>query len=260
MGLVLELVEGPTIAEVIAEGATGGSNALRVEDALIIARQIADALDAAHEKGIIHRDLKPANVKLTTGNVVKVLDFGLAKPTRSGTELSQASTMTALHTREGVVVGTAAYMSPEQARGQTLDRRTDVWAFGCVLFEMLAGRSPFAGASVSDTVARALEREPTWSALPGSTPARVRALLRRCLQKDPAKRLGNLVEARQDIEAALASPFKLPRALADSLRWHLSRPALRATGVALVMLLGGSVLYPARRGETPVPQLPIRFR
>ena len=118
---MLELVEGPTIAEVIAEGATGGSNVLRVEDALIIARQIAGALDAAHEKGIIHRDLKPANVKLTTGNVVKVLDFGLAKPTRSGTELSQASTMTALHTREGVVVGTAAYMSPEQARGQTLD-------------------------------------------------------------------------------------------------------------------------------------------
>jgi Tol biopolymer transport system component len=199
-GLILELVEGATLAERIAAGPrTAGSNSpgLAITEALTIARQIADALEAAHEKGIIHRDLKPANIKITPDGVVKVLDFGLAKvasPDKSDSDLSQS--------RAGAIFGTAAYMSPEQARGHPVDKRADIWAFGCVLFEMVTGHSAFSGETTSDTIARILEREPDWSLLPAATPARIRRLLRRCLAKDLRQRLRDIGDVRLEMDSA----------------------------------------------------------
>ena len=163
--LVLELVEGPTLAERIA------ADPPSVNEALTIGSYIAEALEAAHEKGIIHRDLKPANIKVTSGGRVKVLDFGLAKTfddEAAMTDLAQAATMTGGPTHAGVILGTAAYMSPEQTRGKPVDKRTDIWAFGCVLYEMLAGRRPFVGETMSDVMAGVLEREPNWDALPAA--------------------------------------------------------------------------------------------
>jgi Tol biopolymer transport system component len=193
--LVMELVEGSGLGEVMRPG-TG----MRVGEAVAIARQIADALDAAHERGIVHRDLKPANVRLTADGVVKVLDFGLAK---SGGEASSNMTNSPTvigPTASGVVLGTAPYMSPEQARGKLVDKRTDIWAFGCVLYEMLVGRRAFTGETSSDTIAAILDREPDWSALPGSTPAAVRRVLQRCLEKDPKRRLRDIADARADLD------------------------------------------------------------
>ena len=219
LALVLELVEGPTLAERLShvgrvppskgEGARGGPAGIPINDALSIAKQIADALEAAHEKGIVHRDLKPANIKITPGGTVKVLDFGLAKlvgPPEGGPQpdLTQPPTLTVGGTREGVIVGTAAYMSPEQARGQAVDKRTDIWAFGCVLYEMLTGRIAFPGATSSDTIAAILEHEPDWTALPAATPAKVRDLLRRCMRKEPKRRLHDIADARIEIEDAAA--------------------------------------------------------
>jgi eukaryotic-like serine/threonine-protein kinase len=208
--IAMELVDGPTIAERL------GSEPIPLEDALPIARQIAEALEAAHERGIIHRDLKPANVKVTLDGKVKVLDFGLAKALidASGTSNIAASpTISELASRTGVILGTAGYMSPEQARGKPLDRRTDVWSFGCLLYEMLTGKITFGGDTVSDTIARILEREPDWHALPEKTPQGVRRLLRRCLQKDPQRRLHDIADARLEIEETLASPASgLPEA------------------------------------------------
>jgi serine/threonine protein kinase len=198
--LVLELVEGRTLAERIRRGP------LPLPEAVTVATQIADALDAAHERGIVHRDLKPANVKIAPDGSVKLLDFGLAKvfdttppsPTDATTEASMA-------TRAGVVLGTAAYMSPEQARGLTTDKRTDVWAFGCVLYEMLTGRAAIAGETFTDTLARVLEREPDWNRLPSETPASIRRLLRRCLEKDPRRRLRDVGDAGLELGEALTA-------------------------------------------------------
>ena len=199
-GLILELVEGETLAGKIAIRRSG----LGATAALGIARQIAEGLEAAHEKGIVHRDLKPANIKVTPAGTVKVLDFGLAKANPdSAPDLSQSPTITISGTREGVVLGTAAYMSPEQARGQSVDKRADIWAFGCVLFEMLTGRIAFPGATVSDHIAAILEREPNWSVVPASTPPAVHRLLRRCLEKDPKRRLHHIADARIEIDEAL---------------------------------------------------------
>jgi serine/threonine protein kinase len=182
--LILELVEGETLAERIARGPISSSAACAV------ARQIADALDAAHERGVIHRDLKPPNIKLRSDGVVKVLDFGLAKVFRGeGAITEESPTITAAGTRAGAVVGTVAYMSPEQVRGLPLDKRTDIWAFGCVLFDLFTGRRAFAGGTVSDTIVAILEREPDWRTLPDITPPHIRHLLRRCLDKDPKHRL-----------------------------------------------------------------------
>ena len=198
-GLVLELVEGATLAERLASGP------LSIHEALAVARQIADALEAAHEKGIIHRDLKPANIKITSDGTVKVLDFGLAKvfATEEPGELSQPRPMSVAPSREGVIAGTAAYMSPEQARGKAVDKRTDIWAFGCVLFEMLTARPAFPGETASDTIAAILEHEPDWRVLPAHTPAGIRRLLGRCLEKDPKRRLRDIGDARLEIEEAL---------------------------------------------------------
>ena len=202
--LVLELVDGPTLADRIAQGP------IPIAEALTIARQIAGALEAAHEQGIIHRDLKPANIKLRTDGTVKVLDFGLAKaldPTSAGTvDLTASPTITSPSpmTAAGVILGTASYMSPEQARGQAINKRTDIWAFGCVLFEMIAGRMVFPGATISDAIAAVLERAPDWTALPPATPPPVRHALARCLEKDPKLRWRDIGDVRIQLDDAEA--------------------------------------------------------
>ena len=184
--LIMELVDGDTLAEHIERA---GKRALPLRDTLTIARQIAEGLEAAHEKGIIHRDLKPANIKLTSDGSVKILDFGLAKAMESESLPASAGainspTFTARATQVGMLLGTAAYMAPEQARGRSVDRRADIWSFGCVLFEMITGRRAFEGEEITDVLARVIEREPDWSAIPASTPSEVRRLLTRCLSKD----------------------------------------------------------------------------
>ncbi|MBI1897143.1 MAG: serine/threonine protein kinase [Acidobacteria bacterium] len=181
--LVLELVPGATLAERLR----GGS--LPVSEAMDVCRQMAAALEAAHERGIIHRDLKPANIKITPEGQVKVLDFGLGKALQADSAaagaVSQSPTITAESTRVGVILGTAAYMSPEQARGKAVDKRTDIWSFGCVLFEVLTGRKAFAGETTSDFIGAILSQEPRWELLPAETPPTVRDLAARCLRKDP---------------------------------------------------------------------------
>ena len=210
--LAMELVEGQTLAELLA-APPSGLQALAIEDALPIAKQIADALEYAHERGIIHRDLKPANIKIAPDGVVKVLDFGLAKTSSSSpgdaTEqlasgLDDSPTLNASITGTGIIVGTAAYMSPEQARGKTVDRRTDIWSFGCVLYEMISGRRPFQGETVSDVLAAVLRAEPDWRALPSETPAPIHELLRRCFAKDPRQRLRDIGDARIVIEETMS--------------------------------------------------------
>jgi eukaryotic-like serine/threonine-protein kinase len=204
--LVMELVEGPTLADRIVRGPVPPA------EALSIARQIVDALDAAHERGIVHRDLKPANIKITPEGVVKVLDFGLAKAADElvHPDLTQSPTITGVNTRDGVILGTAAYMSPEQARGSVVDKRTDIWAFGCVLYEMLAGRATFGRDTLSDTIVSILDRDPDWTALPPGTPASLRSLMRRCLEKDQKRRLRDIGDARSDLDAPVAAETDPP--------------------------------------------------
>jgi Tol biopolymer transport system component len=215
--LVLELVDGETLADRLHRGA------ISIPDALAMARQIADALEAAHDKGIVHRDLKPSNIKITPDGVVKVLDFGLAKggTEASGYDLTQSPTISIGNTHDGVILGTAPYMSPEQARGQVVDKRTDIWAFGCVLFEMLTGRLAFRGETVSDTIVAILQSEPDWSALPPRTPRAIDRLLRRCLEKDSKRRLRDIGEARIEIDETISRPA--PEAPATQERDRASR-------------------------------------
>ena len=205
--LVLELVEGPTLADRISKGP------IPVDEALPIAKQIAEALEAAHEQGVIHRDLKPANIKLKPDGTVKVLDFGLAKAIEgSGSDVSESPTITAAATQQGVILGTAAYMSPEQARGKPVDRRADIWAFGAVLYEMLSGQRPFEGRDVSEVLGGVLRLEPKWDALPADTPPHLSVFLRRCLEKELCLSLTHvesvaLLRLAMDLsEVATASP------------------------------------------------------
>ena len=202
--LVLQLIEGPTLAERIAQGP------IPVEEALKIALQMAEGLEAAHEKGVIHRDLKPANIKITPEGQVKILDFGLAKAlegeTPPDTNLSQSPTLTAAATQAGVILGTAAYMSPEQARGENADQRADVWAFGIVLFEMLTGRRTFEGRTVSDVLAAVLAKEPQWDRLPPDLHPRLQLLLERCLAKELRDRYASVGDGRVDIQTVLVDP------------------------------------------------------
>src|SRR5215468_9406061 len=203
--LVMELVEGSTLAERIKTGA------LPVEEALPIARQIADALEAAHERGVIHRDLKPANIKIKPDGAVKVLDFGLAKMAEQAVAAGSADdspTLTVQQaTRAGVILGSAAYMSPEQARGKTVDKRADIWAFGVVLYEMLSGRRLFTGETISDTLVAVLKEEPDWNRVP----MKVQRLLKSCLEKDPKRRLRDIADAWRLLEDAPVEPFRATR-------------------------------------------------
>jgi len=244
--LVLELVEGPTLAERIARGP------LPVRETMEIAAQIADALDAAHERGIVHRDLKPANVKVTPDGRVKVLDFGLAKlAVEDGApELSQSPTMTVAHTAGGVLLGTAAYMSPEQARGLVVDKRADIWAFGCVLYEMLTGRAAFARATPTDTLAAIVEGQPDSTLLPAATSPSVRRLLRRCLDKDPKARLRDIGDARVELADTAADaeaiPVTVPRSSTRPAAFVVAALAAASIAGLTVTMLNRKEVQPAR--------------
>jgi eukaryotic-like serine/threonine-protein kinase len=234
--LVLELVEGPTLAERLHGGP------LPIAEAVSIARQIADALEAAHERGIVHRDLKPQNIKVKPDGTVKVLDFGLAKVAMAAANGRDGSPsrVPIEGTREGVILGTISYMSPEQSRGHAVDQRTDVWAFGCVFYEMLTGRAAFAGETISDRLAAVLKQEPDWQVLPADTPPGVRSLLHRCLKKDPVDRVHDIADARIEIQEAIAKPAEItptgpPRRAGD--RWTRIIPWVVAAGAIATALL-----------------------
>ena len=201
--LVLELVEGETLADRLASQPTG----LRLQEAVAIAQQMAAGLEAAHESGIVHRDLKPANIALRPDGTVKLLDFGLARAIESTAASDSDRTITVGETGIGTILGTPAYMSPEQARGQTTDKRTDIWSFGVVLYEMLTGRAAFPGETASDTIGAILSLEPDWRALPEITPTQVQTLLQRCLEKDPRRRLRDIGDARIELDALIATRF-----------------------------------------------------
>jgi serine/threonine protein kinase/Tol biopolymer transport system component len=248
--LIMELVEGPTLADRIAQGP------IPVDDTLPIAKQIAEALEAAHEQGIIHRDLKPANIKVRQDGTVKILDFGLAKamePTDTmspGVSMSPTITTPAM-TQVGMILGTAAYMSPEQARGKRVDKRTDIWAFGCVLFEMLTGKRAFDGDEVTDVLAFIITKEPAWDTLPAVTSAPLRKLLRRCLEKDRKRRLADIADARFELEEAPTGPAAAdPGAIPHSRpsRGRLLLPWLISAGAIAALV----ALWPSSRSSLPV--------
>ena len=253
--LVMELVKGPTLSERIAAGP------IPLAEALAIARQIGAALEAAHEKGIVHRDLKPANIKLTEEGQVKVLDFGLAKAmdteasSISGAPPANSPTLTLESTRAGVILGTAAYMSPEQARGKPVDKRADIWAFGVVFLEMLTGRSPFEGETVSDTLAGVLRADLDWAHLPAATPPAVRRLLERCLQRDPKKRLRDMGDAWLEIDSPIAAPAApapvAPPAKASALPWI-------ACGAAALVAMA-AIAWAVLHKPPVVPQPVVRW-
>jgi eukaryotic-like serine/threonine-protein kinase len=304
--LAMELVEGQTLAELLektkgenrnskighqeakleigksgAEGAASFEFRISSFEPLPIAKQIAEGLEYAHERGIIHRDLKPANIKITPEGAVKILDFGLAKaldptvtaassssPSAAGTTPQQDSpTLTVAATQAGMILGTAAYMSPEQARGKTVDRRADIWSFGCVLYEMLTGKRLFEGETVSDTLAAVLKTEPDWDALPVDTPPRLRELVRRCLVKDPKQRLRDIGDARIAIEETLSGspspPAPLPQGEGGPqgrVRVSPLQCALFAAGFVALGAVLTAALFVAGVFRKPVPKpQEIRF-
>jgi eukaryotic-like serine/threonine-protein kinase len=247
--LVMELVEGPTLADRIKSGP------IPIDEALRIAKQITEALEYAHERGIVHRDLKPPNVKVTNDDAVKILDFGLAKALEadsSSLDIANSPTITGMATQAGVLLGTAAYMSPEQAKGKPVDRRADIWAFGCVLYEMLTGKMAFDGETVTDTLVAIIKEEPDWSKLPAGTPARVRVLLQRCLQKDPKQRLRDIGDARISLDEVLSgaedpsSPATVP--VSDS---PLRRAFPWAVAATLALVAGGALFLPLHEKQQP---------
>jgi len=254
--LILELVEGPTLADRLAAGA------VPLQEALPIARQITEALEAAHEQGIVHRDLKPANIKLRPDGTVKVLDFGLAKALDGTPEggrfargdVSQSPTLTSpAVTNAGVILGTAAYMSPEQAKGSVVDKRADIWAFGAVLFEMIAGRAPFNADNTTELLGAVVLKEPEWSGLPAATPPRIRELLARCLEKDPTRRLRDIADARYELSHIAAPVANAAHARSRSIVRH---PALWfAIGAALAAI----GVWLGLRAPAPPAQPPRHF-
>ncbi len=254
--LVMELVGGDTLAERIEKGP------LSVDESLEICKQIAEGLESAHEKGIIHRDLKPANVKITKDEKVKILDFGLAKAFHelpSEDELADSPTITAAMTKPGVILGTAAYMSPEQAKGKSADKRADIWAFGCILFECLTGKKAFGGNTITETIASILKDEPKWDSVPVNAPGIVSFLLRRCLRKDVKKRLQDIGDARIEIEEAISEkPLAIPTVArkVESKRFAIS---WRITGLLLLFtaILVGVTTWWLTRSEITNP--PRRF-
>ncbi len=261
--LVMELVEGPTLADRIKQGP------IPIDDALLIARQMCDALEYAHEHGIVHRDLKPANVKVTRDDTVKILDFGLAKAIEgdtAATDVANSPTISRMATQAGVLLGTAAYMSPEQAKGKVVDRRADIWAFGCVLYEMLTGKMTFPGEVVTETLAAVLKNEPDWSQLPAATPMRVRVLLQRCLQKDPKQRLRDIGDARISLDEVITgapdSAALPPSAAAKGSRWIWLFSGVAAVFILATALLAflyfrqahTAALVQAVRFEVPLPE------
>ena len=241
--LVLELVEGDTLAERVAKGP------LPVEEALEVCRQIAEGVEAAHDKGVIHRDLKPANVKVTPEGKIKILDFGLAKAFEgevAAADISQSPTLTEEMTRAGVILGTAAYMSPEQAKGQPVDKRTDIFAFGCVLYELLTAKRAFAGDTITETIASVLKSEPDLEALPEKTAWRVLELLRQCFEKAARERLQHLGDGRIQINRALTEPTTSPidgMSAAQPAGWKILAPwALAVVAVIITGVLAWSVM------------------
>jgi eukaryotic-like serine/threonine-protein kinase len=246
--LILELVEGETLADRISHGP------LPQEEALSVAKQIAEALAAAHEKGIVHRDLKPANIKLTAGGSVKILDFGLAKALAidaTPTNLSHSPTMSMAATNAGMILGTASYMSPEQAKGRLVDRRTDIFAFGCVLYEMLTGKRAFDGEDVAEIMGAVLKTEPDWSLLPAATPPGIRKLLVRCLQKNPTNRRADAGDIRMDIDEALAERVIEPVA---STRERSTRPAWMVAALMTVAFLAVAIVHFRERAPVVPPE------
>jgi len=253
--IVMEFVDGATLADRISS-----TSGLPVAEALTIARQLVDALDAAHERGIVHRDLKPANIKIAPDGIVKVLDFGLAKADSDTTasDLSHSPTITADHTKDGVILGTAAYMSPEQARGRPVDKRSDIWAFGCVVFELLTGRRAFPGETVSDIIGAILHSEPQLTALPPDVPPRVRELLRRCFQKDARQRLRDIGDARYELDTPLdlsVRPSPADVAPARALPWVFAVLSLLVAVAAV-----GWSRRPPPAGTSLAPQLSPAIR
>src|SRR5215212_4105267 len=259
VALVMELVEGPTLAERIAEGP------IPLDEALPLAKQIAEALEAAHEQGIIHRDLKPANIKVRADGTVKVLDFGLAKAMdaagASAVIAANSPTLTAHATALGMILGTAAYMAPEQARGKSVDKRADIWAFGAVLFEMLAGTRAFPGEDITDTLAAVVRAEPEWSLLPRDMSPTLLVFLRRSLQKDPKQRVGDIRDVRLALEGAFEVPSEpVTLALApvvsrtrERLAWTL------AAALGVVSLAALALAAFASLGRAPGEVRPMRF-
>jgi Tol biopolymer transport system component len=256
--LVMELVSGETLAERIKR-----EGAVPIEEALAICKQIAEALESAHEKGIIHRDLKPANVKVTPEGKVKVLDFGLAKAFTNDvadSNPSQSPTLSAVATMQGVLLGTAAYMSPEQARGKLVDRRTDIWAFGCVLYEMLTGKQAFGGDDITDILAAVVKTEPDWQALPAATPIQVRELLRRCLQKDKTQRLRDAGDARLEIQEVLAAPATaVEETVVPTTRGWRERMAWAAAATMTLIAIALAIGFVLRAPKPPQPMPAFRL-
>ena len=259
--LVLELVEGPTLADRIKQGP------IPIDEALPIAKQIAEALEAAHEQGVIHRDLKPANIKIKDDGTVKVLDFGLAKafqPDAGDPGLSQSPTisLTAAATQMGMVIGTAAYMSPEQARGKTVDKRTDIWAFGVVLYEMLSGARPFQGEDVSLTLASVMKSDVDVKTLPRDVPPTVRTVLDRCLEKDPPRRIRDIGDVRLAMEGAFETTFSAPSEPGVVPTLQVWQRPLAALGIVVVAVLLASlaVWNLTRPGPQAVSRFEIPFR